>query len=306
MTTTGIYSARAWSCTMRLVVEDERVLGRATRDFTALLDRVEHAASRFRSDSALSIANARAGRPTPVPILLTQLVTAALDAATRTDGAVDPTVGRALHAIGYDRDIAEIEPDGTSVRAQPPNRTWRDVRVDREVGLLTVPVGTALDLGATAKAYTADYAARVISRRYGVATLVELGGDIAVAGERDGGWQLRVAEREGAQGQVVTIHRGGLTTSTTTVRRWSRNGAPVHHIVDPRTGLPTTGPWRTASVYGESALAANTASTAAIVLGAKAERWLAEHGHAARLLGMNGEPRYVGGWPRPEIQAAVA
>jgi thiamine biosynthesis lipoprotein len=306
MTTDGVHSLRTWSCTMRLVVSDHRVLDRATRDLTALLDRVEQAASRFRPDSALSIANARAGRPTPVPMLLTQLVSAALDAAAATGGAVDPTVGRSMHAIGYDRDIDAIEQDGPVVQPSTRSRTWQDVRVDREVGLLTVPVGTALDLGATAKAYTADFAARVISRRYGIAALVELGGDVAAAGDRPNGWQLRVAERASAHGQVVTIHRGGLTTSTTTVRHWMRGDDAVHHIIDPRTGLPADGPWRTASVYAESALAANTASTAAIVLGEAAEPWLDAHGYAARLLGRDATPHYIGGWPHEQRSAAVA
>lgn len=53
---------RAWSCTVRLVVEDERVLAPARQELELLLDRVDRAASRFRADSALSIANARAGR----------------------------------------------------------------------------------------------------------------------------------------------------------------------------------------------------------------------------------------------------
>lgn len=303
MTADATHTFNAWSCTMRLAVTDRRVLDRATRDLTDILDRVEHAASRFRPDSALSIANSRAGRPTPVPLLLTKLVGAALDAAARTDGAVDPTIGRAMHAIGYDRDITAIEPDGPTSTTST-SRTWRDVRIDREVGLLTVPLGTALDLGATAKAYTADFAARVISRRYGVGVLVELGGDVAVAGERAGGWQLRVAERDGEPGQVVTLHRGGLTTSTTTVRRWMRNGTPVHHIVDPRTGRPADGPWRTATVYAESALAANTASTAAIVLGSSAQEWLAEQGFVARLIARDGAVHHAGNWPAEH--AAVA
>jgi thiamine biosynthesis lipoprotein len=239
-------------------------------------------------------------------MLLAQLVSAALDAAASTAGAVDPTIGRSMHAIGYDRDIAAIETDGPAARTGVQARDWRDVRVDREVGLLTVPVGTALDLGATAKAYTADFAARVISRRYGVAVLVELGGDIAVAGDRPNGWQIRVAEREGAHGQIVTIHRGGLTTSTTTIRRWTRGDESVHHIIDPRTGRPAEGPWRTASVYAESALAANTASTAAIVLAADADRWLDTHGYAARLLSVDGAVHYVGAWPHDQRSAAVA
>jgi thiamine biosynthesis lipoprotein len=304
MTRDGVHITKAWSCTIRLVVSDDRALDRAAIDLATLLDRVDQAASRFRADSALSVANARVGRPTPVPLLLVELVTAALEAAAQTDGAVDPTLGRSMHAIGYDRDIAQVESDGAALAPRLRRRTWRDLRVDRNVGLLTVPVGTALDLGATAKAFTADLAARTISRRYGIATLVELGGDIAVSGDRPGGWQIRVAEREGGHGQVVTIHRGGLTTSTTTIRRWRRGDQVVHHIVDPRTGMPADGPWRTASVYAGSALAANTASTAAIVMGVDAPRWLDELGNAARLLSRDGTPAFIGDWPHEH--AAVA
>jgi thiamine biosynthesis lipoprotein len=252
------------------------------------------------------MANARAGRPVPVPALLVDLVGAALDAAARTNGAVDPTVGRVMHAIGYDRDIAMLEPDGAAIVRRQAGRTWRDVRLDREVGLLTVPAGTALDLGATAKAYVADLAAKMISERYHVGTLVELGGDIAVAGNRLGGWQIRVAEREGLLGQVVTIRDGGLTTSTTTVRRWRRGGRLAHHIVDPHTGLPTDGPWRTASVYAPSALLANTASTAAIVKGAQALPWLQSQNLTARLVACDGSITTVGDWPLNESTVAVA
>ena len=81
---------------MRLVVGDPAVLPDASSDLGALLARVDRVASRFRPDSALSIANARAGKPTPVPRLLVDLVRAALDAAALTHGAVDPTVGLAL------------------------------------------------------------------------------------------------------------------------------------------------------------------------------------------------------------------
>src|SRR4051812_19772258 len=175
----------AWSCTVRLVVEDDRALAPATADLHALLDRVDAAASRFRADSALSVANARAGRPTPVPRLLVELVTAALDAAADTDGAVDPTLGLAMQRIGYDRDITAVNADdpGPLPPLPSPGR-WRSVRLHREAGLLTVPAGTALDLGATAKAWTADRAAAELAARYGTGVLVELGGDLAVAGSR--------------------------------------------------------------------------------------------------------------------------
>jgi thiamine biosynthesis lipoprotein len=298
---TTAFTTSAWSCTMRLVVDDSRVLTPAAEDLVALLDRVDHAVSRFRDDSDLSIANARAGRPTPVSRLTAALVTAALDAARDTGGAVDPTVGAAVRDLGYDSDIAAIATDGPAVRPRRPAADWTAVRLDRSVGLLTVPTGTALDLGATAKAYTADLAARTLSRRYATAVLVELGGDVAMAGARRDGWQLDVAEREGGARQQVVVHGGGMCTSTTTLRAWRRGGKQLHHIVDPRTGAPADGPWRTVTVHAPSALAANTASTAAIVLGAGAPTWLTARGLAARLIGRNGAVQTTCGWPAPVL-----
>lgn len=309
----------AWSCTVRLVVADAIVLDAAAADLFALLDRVDRAASRFRPDSALSIANARAGKPTPVPALLVDLVGAALDAARDTDGAVDPTLGLAMTRIGYDRDIATVRADEVATGDAPnelvegPSPTaavgaitgafrgrWPEVRLHRGAGLLTVPPGTALDLGATAKAWTADHAARELAARYGTAVLVELGGDLAIAGGHGHEWLVRVGERSDApdaDGQVVTLTRGGLATSTTTVRAWRHDGQRVHHLIDPRTGRSAAGPWRTASVHADSALAANVASTAAIVHGERALGWLAARGLAARLVAQDGAIVTTSGWP---------
>jgi thiamine biosynthesis lipoprotein len=309
------YVGSAWSCTVRLVVEDARALRGATEDLSALLGRIDAVASRFRADSALSIANRRAGRPTPVPKLLVDLVDAALDAAAQTGGAVDPTLGLAMHRIGYDRDIREVVGDSVAGRPTaavgqsrprcPRPEAWRSVRLHREAGLLTVPVGTALDLGATAKAWTADHAAQALAARYGTAVLVELGGDLAVAGARPDGWCIQVAEREGDDGQLVLVRHGGLATSTTTVRGWQRGARMMHHLVDPTTGLPADGPWRTASVAAPCALAANVASTAAIVRGDDAVEWLSRRGLAARLVGRDGDVVTTDGWPRVRQGAAV-
>jgi len=287
-----------WSCLVRLVVTDAAALEPATADLRALMLRVEQAASRFRPDSELSRANARGGRPVPISRLLSQLVAAAVEAAERTGGTVDPTLGGQLRRLGYDRDIAQLagrqlaEP----LDVVPGRSAWSELRLDAERGLLTVPSGTELDLGATAKALTADWAAAEIAARYGCSVLIELGGDLAVAGAKDD-WQVVVAERAGEPGQQISLHSGGLTTSTTTVRRWWAGGQPVHHILDPATGQPATGPWRTVSVAAGSALHANTCSTAAIVLGGRATDWLAGQPVAARLVDQAGTVHTIGDWP---------
>ena len=301
---TAAHTWRAWSCTVRIVTDDQRVLGAAVQDLDATLHRVDQLASRFRADSAVSRANGYPGKPIAIPRELVDLVGCTLDAAEQTEGAVDPTIGLAVARWGYDRDIADIPPDGPAVVPMVRRATWRDVRLDRGMGLLTVPPGTALDLGATAKAHTADSVAKTLYRRYGSPVLVELGGDLAVAGTRTGGWPVSVAEREGGEAEVVVLHRGGLATSTTTVRTWQRGGRTVHHIIDPRTGAPADGCWRTATVAAASAVSANTASTAAIVLGEQALDWLAERGLAARLVHRDGSITTTPGWPAH--QAAVA
>ena len=168
-------------------------------------------------------------------------------------------------------------------------------------GLVTVPAGTALDLGSTAKALTADRAAETLARRYGTGVLVELGGDVAVAGERPDGWCVQVAEREGGDGQLVLLRHGGLATSSTTVRTWHRGDVRMHHIVDPRTGRPADGPWRTVTVSADDTLHANAASTAAIVLGDDALDWLTGHGYAARLVARDGAVHTTAGWPVPRV-----
>jgi thiamine biosynthesis lipoprotein len=202
-----------------------------------------------------------------------------------------------MTANGYDRDIAEVRIAPGAVRPIKSSSSWTDVRLNPALGVLTVPVGSALDLGATAKAFTADLAARTLHARYGCPVLVELGGDLAVAGSLPGGWPIHVAETQGASGQIVTVNHGGVATSTTTVRRWRSGPKEMHHIVDPATGAPANGPWRTVSAWAESALAANTASTAAIVLGSRAVGWLIANGVAARLIDNLGAVTTVGDWP---------
>jgi thiamine biosynthesis lipoprotein len=287
-----------WSCTVRLVT-DERALGAAVDTARAFMDEVAVAASRFRADSDVSRCNAQAGRMTPVSPLFVELVDVALEAARETNGATDPTVGAHLVALGYDDDISVVRSRQHAPSRRPPAMlpSWRSVRVDRDLGLVGVPPGLALDLGATAKAWTADQLATRLHNRFESAVLVEIGGDVAVAGAADAPFALRVAEQEGQAGEVVDMRHGGLTTSTTVVRRWGPRRHPAHHIIDPSTGAPARGPWRTASVWAPTAVAANTASTAAIVMGERSLPWLLERAPVARLVDVDGVVHRLDGWP---------
>jgi thiamine biosynthesis lipoprotein len=234
----------------------------------------------------------------PVSRLLVDLVDVALIAASNSGGAVDPTVGAAVLAAGYNEDIEAVR--RRSPRALLPSGPvpgWQWVRINRQLGMIGVPAGAALDLGATAKAWTADRAAVVLSGRHRCAVLVEIGGDLRAAGDPVEPWVIDVAERAGDPGVAVTLSHGGLTTSTSTVRRWPVTDGYAHHVIDPRTGEPANGPWRTATVWAPTAVRANTFSTAIVATGEAALGRLKLAGHPARLIGAHDEVTELSGWP---------
>jgi thiamine biosynthesis lipoprotein ApbE len=307
-TTTGPATA-CWTslgCLVHLTVTEPGALDAARALLEADLAALDAACSRFRPDSELAQLDQADGRPVPVSPLLAEAVAVALRAAELTGGDVDPTVGEAIVAAGYDRDFTLIPADGPAVnlavRAVPG---WHQVRLDVGSRTLTMPAGVRLDLGATAKAWTADRAAARIAGTLDTGVLVGLGGDISVAGPApDGGWRIRVQDVTGHPDEdpcgpatVVAITGGGLATSSTTARRWRRGGSVLHHILDPRTGLPPAPVWRTVSVTAATCADANTASTAAIIRGDAAPGWLARLRLPARLVADSGRVETVAGWP---------
>jgi len=292
---------------------------------TADLAEVDAACSRFRSDSeirALSRSTTRTrtrtrtdadadadadANQTELSPLLAEAIAVALRAARLTDGDVDPTVGAAMSRVGYDRDFSLVASTGPPMRLTA--RTvpgWQSVHLDGR--RLAMPEGIELDLGATAKAWAADRSAARIATRLRCGVLVGLGGDIAVAGPppEPHGWRIRVQDvtddpERAPEGPyaLVAIKDGGLATSSITARRWQRGGDVLHHILDPRTGLPAKPVWRTVSVAAGTCADANAASTAAIIRGRDAVAWLAAHNLPARLVDTKGAVFTVAGWPTP-------
>ncbi len=274
------------------------------------LERIDRIASRFRSDSEISRVQRADGLPVEVSDGLLDVVSVALRVAELTDGAVDPTVGNALIALGYDRDFAEVAA-GISGSLPParPASGWRNIELDQGAGTLRLPKGTCLDLGASAKALTADRIAGRVFDSMGCGVLVSLGGDLSVAGPPpSGGFVIGLADVSGAAeaDETVVIESGGLATSGIASRRWQLGEHEVHHLVDPLTGLPLKTRWRTVTVAAASCVDANAATTAAMVKDAAAVEWLAQRRLPARLVTSDGHVVRVGGWPESDAMVPEA
>jgi thiamine biosynthesis lipoprotein ApbE len=207
------------------------------------------------------------------------------------------------------RVAGEAPADGVDPRSSSPPTLiarrlsgHRTVQLDTERSTVRIPSGIVLDLGATAKAWAADRGARAVWAATRCGVLVSLGGDIATAGAAPAeGWRIHVTDdhRSGpdAPGQTVAIADGGLATSSVAVRRWCRDGQAMHHIIDPSSGAPAGGPWRTVSVAAADCTDANIAATAALVRGRRAPAWLDALGLPARLVAHDGAVLRIGDWP---------
>lgn len=277
-----------WGGQASVLVADDDALSAAEAAVLDVVAEFDLACSSHRADSELHGVNAAAGRPTAIGPVLRAALEAALDAARDTDGDVDPTVGLALVAH---RLLPSGDVDGPISFQRVPG--YKTVQLDRERSIVTVLGGVRLDLGATAKALAADRAAAAVYEETGSGVLVNLLGDLAIAGPApEGGWRIRVTDDHrsplDAPGQTVRLNEGGLATSSTVVR---------HHIIDPRTGSPTAVYFKTVSVAADSCLVANIAATAAIVRGACALSWLEARGLPARLATVDGTVTRLGGWP---------
>ena len=322
--TVGVAERAALGTSARVAAWPPYNLARVLAEVDTELARLDEQASRFRDDSEISAVHRTPGGVHIISDGLAEAIAVALAAARWTGGLVDPTVGGALETLGYDRDFAAVRHGGPMPPAPAGVPGWASVRLDGR--RLRLTAGTRLDLGATAKGLGSDRAASAAAAAMtGGGVLVSLGGDIAVAGEPPtGGWPVLVADeqepavpesarshragpdQERSPGQVVRQAAGALATSSIVCRQWRRGGRVLHHIVDPRTGLPAAGPWRTASVAAANCAEANAASTAAIIAGDQAAAWLAGEGLPARLVAHDGRVRFVAGWPEADGGLVVA
>jgi thiamine biosynthesis lipoprotein len=297
-------SFRAIGTTATVLVEDPATGELAERTLARELEALDLACSRFRPDSELQRLHEHAGETVVVGALLFETLEVACDVAARTGGAVDPTVGNALAALGYDRDLDEVlahppAPPG----ALAPVAGFSHVHLDPQERTVRIPRGVRLDLGSTSKALAADRAAARIAGEIGAGALVGLGGDIAVSGPPPpGGWLVGIARESSAPpaevDQVVAIRDGGLASSAASARTWTAGSRTLHHIVDPSTGDCAGAHWTLVSATGASCVEANLVTTAAMVWGAEALERLAAFEQSVRLVRSDGEVFTLNGWPK--------
>jgi FAD:protein FMN transferase len=205
----------------------------------AEVERQDRLLSTYKEASEISRVNAAAGRAAlPVSSDTYRVVDAALDYARKSSGAFDPTAQRDAALVGY-----------------------QDVTLDRKESTIRLKrAGMRLDLGGIGKGYALDRALEA-AKPYGVESLwMDFGGQLLI-------WRrhpapspivIEAADAKDRGAKALLAGNGSVASSS--------NAERPGHLLDPRTGRPSTGTLRV-TVIAPTATAADAWSTALFVLG---------------------------------------
>ncbi len=273
-----------------------------------LFEAWESRLSRFRPQSELSRLNRAGGHPVRVSPELFEAVFQALRAAHATQGLFDPTLGRQLVQLGYDRswETVPLEQAGPTPRATPPSHHWQAVAMSAETGIIQLPPGVWLDLGGIGKGMAVDAAVADLKDAGVDPVMVNAGGDLAVAGHPPGGsaWPIAIGDESLAG---VNLEAGALATSGLARRQWVRGGIRYHHLLDPATGMPVHNALFRVTVAAPTAVQADVAAKAVLISGPEAgKHFLRQAGLAGEMEWKDGTVEVVGSWPEDRRTGGLA
>jgi thiamine biosynthesis lipoprotein len=230
--------------------------------------------SEWKETSPLSAVNLAAGlQLVEVPDDLRAIIRRGIEIGDLTGGAFDITWA-ALWGLWDFKAGTPVVPEEAAVRARTALVDHSAVVVDRAAGTVFLPrKGMMIGLGGIAKGTALDRAVAALADRGIDSVLISAGGQVAVRGQRGSRpWRVGIRDPRGeADDHFASIELGDacLATSGDYERFFVADGVRYHHILDPRTGMPSRG-LRSATVICEDAELADGLTTAMMILGAEA------------------------------------
>ena len=251
----------------------------------ALLERMQRHLTRFEATSELARLNAAAGAEVAVSPILLRAVEAAVAAARRSDGLVDPTLLADLVRAGYAASRAGQEPAplAAAIAAAParrparprPGSAWAEIEIDPRRRTVRLPPGVRIDLGGTAKGLAVDLAADMLASQPSFA--IDAGGDIRARGRRT----VHIADPfDDGIACSFELTTGAVATSGLRTRLWTTADGYAHHLIDPARGEPAWTGVIQSSALAPTALEAEALAKSALLTGPGGREVLARHGGA--------------------------
>jgi len=248
------------------------VAGRAAPDWTALMAYTDREASLFDwrlPDSPVGRLNA--GQALVPPPEVASALAVALEVASASGGAFDPTVLPLVRLWSFD--TGGRLPPPADIQGARRRVDWHQVSRDAQ-GRYRLPEGCGLDLGGIAQGAVVDLLGAWLEQRGFRRYLVEASGDILIAGTkgRREPWSVAIRHPRRSLEFVGILKLGqpgrklALVTSGDYERFFEQDGRRYHHLLDPATGYPAQG-LVSVTVIAPTCTEADALSTAAFVLG---------------------------------------
>lgn len=262
---------------IKVLGHDEAALRSAIDASVEELHRIEDLMTDWRP-SPLEALNAAAGAgPASVPCELAAIIARGQEVGRMTGGAFDITFA-AVGALWKFKLDGIRRPTQQQISEALAFVGFERVQVNPQTCAVDLPRGMRIGLGGIAKGYGVDRAMQVLRERGVEHAIVNAGGDMKVLGlDRGKPWEIAVRhprQRERAIA-VLRISNQCVVTSGDYERYFELDGQRYHHIIDPRTGHPSTG-CMSATVVGPSAELCDALATSLCVLGAEAGKALVE------------------------------
>ena len=196
----------------------------------------------------------------------------ALFFAQASGGAFDPSVGPLVTLWGINGDNPAV-PSREEIDRTLPLINWRNIIQDDETqSVFLTRRGMALDLGAIAKGFAADEAAKIIKKEKITRAKIDLGGNIIMLGERKDRrpWRVGIQNPGESRGSIIgvlQVPEKTIVTSGVYERYFEENGIHYHHLFSPSLGHPAQNRLLSVTVITDVSMDADALSTAIFVLG---------------------------------------
>lgn len=274
------------------------------------LEAVDAAMSTWREDSELMGLNqAPVGEWRSISPALAEVLAIAREVADASDGAFDVTIGGLVNLWSFGPEARPRKvPDAEVLDARLAEIGMQALTLDLEGLRARRTRDVFVDLSGVAKGYATDRVAAYLDEQGREHYLVNIGGELKVAGFRDSDaepWRVGIeVPREGRpQAQhVLPLHDTSVATSGDYRNYFEEGGRRYSHTLDPRTGRPIRHRLASVTVMHPSNARADAWATALMVLGERAGMRVArEQALAVVMLVREGE-----GWTSLASPAFVA
>ncbi len=250
------------------------------------LDEIDASMSTYQPESELNGLNDHpVGEPFSVSDPFMEVLVLAEEVYRATDGAFDPTVGPLVDLWGFGPEPGPAEgmPNQARIETLREHLGFDAVELDPATGEVTRLRDVGIDLSAVAKGYAADQVAELLRDQGVDRYMVEIGGEMALAGRNPRGmpWQIAVERPEAGDRRVhriIGVTDTGLATSGDYRNFFEEGGVRYSHTIDPRTGYPVRHQLVSVTVANVSSGRADALATAFMVMGARESlAFAAEH-----------------------------